>query len=107
MATFEHTAVSASHTTHGPDTSLSRWAILVARLEAIDRVPGPDDDDSLIDEAGDLITKIMAMPAPDAAALQWKLDYLLNDGGESTGSYIAEFVAQTVADYHRFLGRGA
>lgn len=81
----------------------ARWDALVGRLEAIDRVPGPEDDDSLIDECGALAEAIMTMPAPDADAVRWKLDYILNDGSPTTGSYIAEFVAQTVADYHRFL----
>lgn len=82
----------------GQAEARTTWDALIARFEVVDRVPLPDDDDSLIDEAGDLIEQIMTMPAPDADAVRWKLDYILAAVNGYTGGYCAEFVAQTVAE---------
>ena len=54
--------------------------------------------------AGDLVAQLLAMPAPDKVALQWKLDWFLADQGGTTASYATGYVAQAVADYRRILG---
>lgn len=51
--------------------------------------------------------KLMAMPAPDAAAALWKLDYLLgDDGSESTRAWNVKDadVGAAIADIRRHLG---
>lgn len=48
---------------------------------------------------------IEELPAPDLAALHWKLGKLLDsEGGRSTPTWEASYVAQTVADMRRLLG---
>ena len=50
---------------------------------------------------------LMAMPAPDGAALRWKLDKVLEcDSDDSTPCWTRKYVAQTVGDYQRLLGDG-
>ena len=80
----------------------TEWDNLVARFEAVEANPAISDDS--IDEAGDLIGKIMAMPAPHAKAARWKLDHILDTTGGSNASYEAGYIAQMQADYRRFLG---
>lgn len=51
----------------------------------------------------------MDMPAPDLAALRWKLDYITEEARDpqgSLGSYTHKFVAQTLADIARLLPEG-
>ena len=61
--------------------------------------------DSASDRYVDARDALMQTPAPNLAALRWKLDELLNadDMDEGTPSWDASFVAQTIADYHRLL----
>jgi len=88
----------------GQLTAADAWEALVVRLREVED-PAVEATDETIELAGDLATALMAMPAPNAAALCWKLDYLLAVGlGDSTGSYSADFVRQTVDDYRRMLG---
>jgi hypothetical protein len=77
------------------------WDALIERFETIEA--DPDVTEENINEAGDLVCRIMAMPAPDADAVRWKLDWLLADGKEYTDSYANSYVAQTIADYRHFL----
>jgi len=64
-----------------------------------------EEYERLIDIESDAQGGLMETPAPDRKALLYKLDYLLDSSGtESTDSFTAEFVAQTVADYRRLLG---
>lgn len=89
------------------DDPCAHWAHLIDEFQAVEAIPRDDVTDESIDLAGDLIGKIMAMPAPHNTALRWKLDYLLStdwNGERSTGAYSADYVAQTVADYRRVLG---
>lgn len=83
--------------------SRTAWDALVRRHEEIEAVSLDDTTDELIDEAGEIIGQIMGMPAPDAAAACWKLDYLLAADKGSTASYDAAYVEQAKADYRRFL----
>ena len=77
---------------------------LVAQLRAVDAIPHDDTTDADIDRAGELIERIMDMPAPDAGALRFKLDWVLDpENSDCTICYGKEYVAQTVADYRRFL----
>lgn len=79
------------------------WDALIARLAEVEAQESVVDDD--IDEAGDLIEKIMAMPAPNADAVRWKLDYVLDTkDGSFSDSYAPSYLEQTIADYRRFLG---
>lgn len=79
------------------------WDALIARLAEVEAQEPVADDD--IDEAGDLIEKIMAMPAPNADAVRWKLDYVLDTrDGSFSDSYAPSYLEQTIADYRRFLG---
>ena len=88
-------------------TPATLWAEIVADFEAIEARVGPDITDDLCELAGVLITKLMKMPAPHSEAVQWKLDWILNCDGGSTGSYEAHYVAQMKTDYRRFLtGKG-
>ncbi|MEO6093433.1 MAG: hypothetical protein ABIT04_01670 [Novosphingobium sp.] len=101
MATTDLRADSARDNT-APEKHV--WNELVRRFEENERIQSADDDEgeALIDLAGALIGQIMAMPAPDEDAVRWKLDQIV---GGPTGSepYTADYVAQLVADYRRFL----
>lgn len=48
---------------------------------------------------------LMEMPAPNLAALRWKLDYAFAEcrEGRSMDCWHADFMAQTIADYQRLL----
>ena len=50
---------------------------------------------------------LMDLPAPDLAALRWKLDQTLRIDGDSTPCWSAEYVRQTVADFRRLCGEAA
>jgi len=82
----------------------SEWDRLVTRYEAVEAIRPEDTTDAIIDESGDLIEQIMAMPAPDASAVRWKLDHVLHTrDGACNDSYAASFLKQTIADYRHFL----
>lgn len=50
---------------------------------------------------------MMHIPAPDAAALLWKLEKLLQlDGDNSTSPWVGFYIEQTVADMRRLLPNG-
>jgi hypothetical protein len=86
------------------DSPRARWDALIAEFAAVNAVKGDDTTDDIINRAGELIEEIMATPAPDAEAVRWKLDYLLDPFNQGyTGSYSAEYTAQTVDDYRRLL----
>lgn len=87
-----------------PRSDAERFHSLVARLEAVEA--SEECSEASINEAGDLTRRIMAMPAPDAAAVRWKLDYILDTTGGSNAPYAADFLEQLFADYRRFLGEG-
>lgn len=64
-----------------------------------------DEQERLCDAYCNAQTELMGMPAPDRAALRWKLDLLLEpDADGSTGSWSRDYIRQTVADYQRLLG---
>ena len=51
---------------------------------------------------------LVTMPAPDIAAVSWKLDYLFADdvqGDDSNSSYNIEAIATVLADVRRLAGR--
>jgi hypothetical protein len=69
----------------------------------------PDDieqaAESLGDHKGDLQDALMGMPAPDAAALMWKLDIAFRvDQDGSMEPLSGWYISQTIADYRRLLG---
>jgi hypothetical protein len=84
-----------------PSEARQLWDELINRYEAAEADNTATDEN--IDLAGDLIIEIMAMPAPDAHAVCWKLDHILAEPG-GPASYTADYVEQLVADYRRFLG---
>ncbi|HEX8382874.1 MAG TPA: hypothetical protein VF592_05800 [Sphingomonas sp.] len=54
--------------------------------------------------SSDLMWELMALPAPDTAALAWKLERLLDDGGSgTTPAWDASFALPTIADMRRLL----
>ena len=80
----------------------ARWDALLAGYEAVE---AGDTTDETIEAAGNLAAELMAMPSPHAAALRWKLDFLLADQGNGgTAPWSCDFAAQAVADYRRMLG---
>jgi len=81
------------------------WDALVQRLAVVEAALPTTDEQ--IDEAGQLIQQIMAMPAPDAGAARWKLDYVFDTSSGSNGCFDADFLEQLVADYRHFLGGSA
>lgn len=62
-----------------------------------------DHYERLTEAICDASEELMAMAAPDAAALRWKLDYLKNNDG-SFAAYDAEYMRQTIDDIARILG---
>lgn len=54
--------------------------------------------------AGDAENALIRMPAPDLAALKWKLDKLLSDDGDGYISpWSADYLSQTRADIARLM----
>jgi hypothetical protein len=95
---------SRADTNQAPASPRERWNALVAEFDAVNAIKGDDITDEIIERAGDLIGEIMDMPAPDTESVRWKLDYLLDPSdGSEPGAYSREYLAQTVADYRRFL----
>lgn len=102
MAVATHRAARPSD---NAPAAVRRWNALQARLEAVEAIPAAEVTDTTIARAGRLAEQLMAMPAPNAAAVRWKLDYLLaSDGKETTPAWASSFTAQAVADYRRVLG---
>jgi len=82
----------------------AQWEARMAAWQAVEAIPDEVSTDADIDLAGYLMDRLLGMPSPDAKALCWKLDYLLGVDNDSTSSWSADFIAQTVADYRRLLG---
>ena len=86
-----------------------KWEVLQHHWDAAEilwRADHPDfAPDEMADVSADLAAALMETPAPHAAALRWKLDYVLAPShGDTTECYTKDYVAQTVADYRRLLG---
>ena len=64
-----------------------------------------DRYNELVERITDAAATLMAMPAPDLAALRWKLDYLTN-GGTEFQVWSMDFAAQAFADIARLLPEG-
>jgi hypothetical protein len=62
-----------------------------------------DHYERLTDAICDASDELMAMAAPDAAALRWKLEHLKNDDG-SFAAYEPEYLHQVNEDIARILG---
>lgn len=65
-----------------------------------------DQSEALTDRYVDARDVLMDMPAPDLAALRWKLEQLTDPDGSLAG-WSAEFVRQTFADVASLLPEGA
>ncbi|RIV83372.1 hypothetical protein [Aurantiacibacter zhengii] len=63
-----------------------------------------DELERLCDVFCDAQSALLDMPAPDAEALRWKLDKVLEPCHGGTQSWSWSYVAQTVEDYRRLLG---
>lgn len=59
--------------------------------------------DDLTDSMVEAETVLAEMPAPDVAALRWKMEHLLESGGVRTPSWSLSYVKQTKADMRRLL----
>ena len=65
--------------------------------------------DALGGRVSDAENALLATPAPDVAALRWKLDRLTVDVREhevSLPAWTAEYLSQTLADIARLLPEG-
>ena len=76
-----------------------------------DRESGMEEADERWEELGKRVNEaesaLMHMPAPDLAALRWKLDQALMIEGDSICPWSADYVRQTVADFRRLCGEAA
>ena len=84
-----------------------------AEIEAISQRMGYDQAEEEWDALGSRVSDaedaLLALPAPDAAALRWKLDRLTVDVREHAGSlpaWSSEYLSQTLADIARLLPEG-
>lgn len=96
----------ATPTIAAPASHAMAWNRLMARMEAAKAAyyADPARDDDLCDAWSKLEGDLMAMPAPNRAALRWKLDHLMDDNdGEWMASHSVGYVRQTMADYRRLL----
>lgn len=93
-----------------PEMTPAKFAAMAAHADSIRTLCAlgcehPYGDD-VGDHISDLDTRLLNAPAPDRAALLWKLEQLLEvdkpDG--FTSGWSAKHVAQTVADARRILG---
>lgn len=108
-----------------PDTNHAAWDAAMARMRRADkawraaddalyaiprtspmRAKAEDEAEALVEAFSDTERALLDMPAPDGAALRWKLDRILDGGinGPWTESYARDFIRQTVVDYRRLLG---
>lgn len=90
-----------------PTTSRARWDAAMAQMIAANSAyeASEDEPNGLCDAWADAERRLMDMPAPDRAALRWKLDHIFGDNdGEWQAQYSVGYVRQTVADYRRLLG---
>lgn len=55
---------------------------------------------------GEALEQLMDMPAPDLAALRWKLEQL-HEGDGGMPAWTAEYIAQTYADVARLMPKEA
>jgi hypothetical protein len=65
-----------------------------------------DEQERLVEVMCDAEFAVMQTPAPDTAALRWKLDKLFDTGTDpdrGTSAWSADYVAQTMADIARLL----
>lgn len=79
---------------------------IVTKYGTSHRVPDAlhDEMERLTEIYSDAETALMETPAPDAPAVRWKLDRLLEvDSLGSTPCWSREYVQQAVADYQRLL----
>lgn len=81
------------------DAAMAEYSAALAATEA-----DPDDDDAGFAFV-DAEARLLNLPAPDNAALRWKLDRVLEAHPE-TGlkPWAASHLRQTIADYRRLLG---
>lgn len=62
-----------------------------------------DECEKLGDACADALCEVMDTPAPDLAALRWKLDQFRDERDGSLQSYTASFTEQTYADMARLM----
>lgn len=99
----------------GESEMADNWSAAMTRFRIAERayqdcVSAEVVDDGKADELCDIECDarwaLMRMPAPDRAALLWKLEYLLQGSNGSLDPYTLENVAQTVEDMRRLLVEG-
>ncbi|MGN3974749.1 hypothetical protein [Tsuneonella sp. SYSU-LHT278] len=62
-----------------------------------------DECDRLGDAVADALGEVMDMPAPDLAALRWKLNQFRDERDGILQGYTASFTDQTFADMARLM----
>jgi hypothetical protein len=123
-------ATAAPSSFAGATADLSEWNAAMARFQAAEaaedrfyqqfyakaddawirrdvKIPAEvtDEMDRLTNEADDLRWAVMKVPAPDRAALRWKLEHILRDDGSGgITAYAHSHLDQTLADIGRLLG---
>lgn len=90
----------------------AQWNELLATHDAALAacLAGEGDEDANARTFGEAFKRLLAMPAPNAEAVRWKIRELLKTDtpDDSTDIFTGADVAQTLADADRFLlaGRG-
>lgn len=106
MYEHEQAVESAAGVDHSKPGFWQERDNFIAEHGSAHRVPEGINDrhDELWSLVGDAKEEVMKTPAPDQAALRYKLDYLLEDDGtESVSAWSMDYAAQTLADIARFL----
>lgn len=62
-----------------------------------------DHSEALTDRMMEALDTLLEMPAPDLAALRWKLDQFMPNDGHGSSAWDAGYLAQTLADIARLL----
>lgn len=88
----------------------SAWLAYRATYDELGIQAVDDESERLCDIQCDLENRLLEIPAPDTAALLWKLDYLF--GPETLGNknycdaWCARWIAVLMHDARRLIGRG-
>ncbi|MET3287050.1 UNVERIFIED_ORG: hypothetical protein ABIC34_003871 [Sphingomonas sp. 1057] len=100
-------AASWQHAMRQYAIATAAYQEMVARERAGDNIDR-NEDDQVVAVQEKAHTALMTTPAPDNAALLWKLEYLFSgDGQGSVDPWSLDFCAQTIADFRRLLGGNA
>jgi hypothetical protein len=89
------------------DAVRERWNRYLAARSYIGYEAASDELERLCDEQGDVESELITLPAPDARAFKWKLEYLFGserrDEGDFSPSWCAKYIDAVLADAARLL----